>query len=346
MIDTASALGPVGVHDQRDVLEESGEVLELLHGADQLFQVLQPAGGVGAAILLPHLGVAALVEHDLGQLGVGEGVLLDAPAVEGGEEIAQRAARLGLELVGLDHGLRRGGERDAALAGVVVQQLHGGVAEAAPGHVDDALEGEVVGGGVDDAEISQRVADFLALVKSGAADHAIGQAQRDEAILELAHLERGAHQDGDLVERMRVARPVVALELLDLLADRARLFLRIPAGGDLHLLARLVLGAQRLAEPALVVGDQMRGGGEDVGGGAIVALEADDLGAGKIVVEAQDVVHFGAAPAVDRLVVVADAADVLQGACRLRRRCRGLVCSLSPNSVRSLSPSFTGRGLG
>ena len=163
-----------------------------------------------------------------------------------------------------------------------------------------------------DAQIGERVADFRALVEARAADHAIGQAERDEAVLELAHLERGAHQDGDLVERVRAPAAVVALELLDLLADRARLFLRIPARGDLHLLARHVLGAQRLAEPALVVGDEVRGGGEDVAGGAVVALEPDDLGAGEVVLEAQDVVDLGAAPAVDRLVVVADAADVLE----------------------------------
>ena len=49
-------------------------------------------------------------------------------------------------------------------------------------------------------------------------------------------------------------------------------------------------------------------------GRAIVALEANDLGAGKVVLEAQDVVHLGAAPAIDGLVVVAHAADVLQHA--------------------------------
>ena len=70
------------------------------------------------------------------------------------------------------------------------------------------------------------------------------------------------------------------------------------------------VGEQRLAEPALVVGDEVRGGAEDVRGRAVVALEADDRGAGKILLEAQDVVDLGAAPAVDRLVVVADAADV------------------------------------
>ena len=49
---------------------------------------------------------------------------------------------------------------------------------------------------------------------------------------------------------------------------------------------------------------------EDVSGGAIVALQANDARAGEILLEAQDVVDLGAAPAVDRLVVVADAADV------------------------------------
>ena len=217
---------------------------------------------------------------------------------------------------------------------MVVQELHGGVAQPALGHVDDALEGEIVGARMHDTQIGERVADFLALVEARAADHAIGQAERDETVLELAHLERGAHQDGDLVERVRPPAAVVALELLDLLADGARLFLRIPARGDLHLLARHVLGAQRLAEPAFVVGDEVRGGGEDVAGGAVVALEPDDLGAGEVVLEAQDVVDLGAAPAVDRLVVVADAADVLERAAAGVPRARGVI----PGRAEGASP--------
>ena len=58
------------------------------------------------------------------------------------------------------------------------------------------------------------------------------------------------------------------------------------------------------------MGDEVRGGAEDVGGRAVVALQPDHLGAGEILLEAQDVVDLGAAPAIDRLVVVADAADV------------------------------------
>ena len=211
---------------------------------------------------------------------------------------------------------------------MVVQHLHGGVAEAALGHVDDALEGEVVGRLRDDAQVGEGVADFHALVEARTADDAVGQAELDEAVFELAHLERGAHQNGDLVERMVLALLArLALQLLDLLADGARFFLRVPGAGDLHLLAGHVLGAQRLAEPAFVVGDQVRGGGEDVAGASVVSLQADDFRAGKVVVEPQNVIDLGAAPAVDRLVVVADAADVFF----LRER--GLQCGafgLSP----------------
>ena len=79
--------------------------------------------------------------------------------------------------------------------------LERGVAEAALGHVDDALEGEVVGRAGDAAQIGEGVADLGALVEARAADDAIGQAELDEAVLELAHLGRDAHQDGDLGER-------------------------------------------------------------------------------------------------------------------------------------------------
>ena len=52
------------------------------------------------------------------------------------------------------------------------------------------------------------------------------------------------------------------------------------------------------------------GGRQNMPGRAVVALQPDDGGAGKVVLEAQDVVDLGAAPAVDRLVVITDAADV------------------------------------
>ncbi len=179
------------------------------------------------------------------------------------------------------------------------------------GHIDDALEGQIVGRLRDDAQISQRIADFGALVEARPADDAIGQAELDEALFEFAHLERGPHQNGDFVERMVFALLAgVALQLLDFLADRAGFLFGIPAAGDLNFFAQHVLGAQRLAEAAFVMGDQLRSGGENMAGASIVALKPDDLGAGKVMIEAQNVIDLGAAPAIDRLVVIADAADV------------------------------------
>ena len=135
------------------------------------------------------------------------------------DEVAQVTARLRLQLVGFDDRARRLEQRNAALAGMVVQHLHGGIAKPALGHIDDALEGEVVGGRIDHAQISQRIADFGALIESRAADHAIVQAERDKAVFHLAHLVGRAHEDRDLVQVL-----AGALQLLDLLADRARLF--------------------------------------------------------------------------------------------------------------------------
>ncbi len=127
-------------------------------------------------------------------------VHLAAPAGEGGEQVAERGAGARRELVGLDDVLGGVDERHASRPGAVVQQLHRRLADAAPRRVDDALEGEVVGGLGDDAEIGERVADLLALVEARAADDAVVEAEGDEAVLEGAHLERGADQDGDLVE--------------------------------------------------------------------------------------------------------------------------------------------------
>ena len=186
-----------------------------------------------------------------------------------------------------------------------MQRFHAGFTQTPARGVDDALEFEVVGGVQRHLEIGGRVPDLLALVEARAADHAIGQAKGDEAVFEGAHLEGRAHQDGDLAQGV-----ALMLDLLDVLADQPCFFLVVPAAFDLDLVARLAVGPERLAHPPLVMGDQPGGGAENMPGRAVVALEPDDLGAGKVGLEAEDVVDLGAAPAIDRLVVVADAADI------------------------------------
>ena len=176
------------------------------------------------------------------------------------------------------------------------------------GCVDDALEGEVVGGLDDKAQIGDRVADLGALVEAEAADDLIVEADRDEPLLELTGLELGANEDRDVVERS-----AARLMRFDLLADPARLLRTVPDADDPHLLAFAGVGPQGFAEAPGIVRDEPVGGGEDVRCRAVVLLEADDLRAGKVFFEAEDVGDLGAAPGVDRLVVIADAAEVARG---------------------------------
>jgi hypothetical protein len=227
------------------------------------------------------------------------------PAGDVGDEAAEAAAGLRGELVAVEH------RAAASSSGCWVARANGVdggdrlVAEAALGLVDDPLEGEVVGRLGDQAEVGERVADLGALVEAEAADDLVGEADGDEPLLELAGLELGADEDRGVVERA-----AAALVALDLLADPARFLGPVPDADDLDLVALAGVGPQRLAEPAGVVGDEAGGGGEDVRGRAVILLEPDDLRAGEVLLEAEDVGDLGAAPRIDRLVVVADAAQV------------------------------------
>ena len=294
-----------GVHDECDVLEEAGQGLEFAHRAHELLEVLEPALRLGAPVVLPHLGVARFIENDLGELGVGQGVDERSPAPERLEQGGERRPRLRRELVGKRQRLGGTVQRRVLGSCVLVHALDRRVADAALRRVDDALEGEVVVGRCRDLQIGECIPDFLPLVEARTADDAIRQAEGDEPVFEGSHLERCPHQDGDVVE------PVPgALQAFDVVADGARFLVAVPmaAHHDLETLHRV--GAQGLAEPALVLGDEPGRGAEDVRRGAVVAFEPDDRRAREVLLEPEDVVDLGAAPAIDRLVVVADAADV------------------------------------
>ena len=204
----------------------------------------------------------------------------------------------------------RGGEHQR-LALRACQPVDGGdrlVAEPAFGGVDDPFEGKVVRRAPDQPEIGERVADFSPFVKAEPADDLIGEADRDEAIFEFAGLELGPNEDCDLVETASGA-----LVRLDFLADPARLLGPVPHSNDLDRVALRNLGPERLAKPPAVLRDQSRGGAENMRGRTIILLEPDYRRAGKFLFEAQDVGDFGPSPGIDRLVVVADAAQVAAG---------------------------------
>ena len=227
------------------------------------------------------------------------------PASEIGDEIGEATAGLWSELVAVEERRCRDEERLLGGAGMAVDRRHCLVAKAALGGVDDLLEREVVCGRDDEPQIGDRIANLGALVEAEAADDLIGETDRDKALLELAGLELSANEDRNRVE----VPPRASCDSISS-ADSARLLGPVPYPDDADLLAVTSVGPQGLPEPAGIASDEFVGGGQDVSSRPVVLLQADDLRAREILLEAEDVGDLGSAPAVDRLIVVADTAEI------------------------------------
>jgi hypothetical protein len=53
----------VVLHDQRYVVQEAGQRLEIGHRANQFLKIFQPPRRLGRLVPLPHVCVTALVKH-------------------------------------------------------------------------------------------------------------------------------------------------------------------------------------------------------------------------------------------------------------------------------------------
>ncbi len=95
----------------------------------------------------------------------------------------------------------------------------------------------------------------------------------------------------------------------DALAEPLRLLVVVAAGGEQRAAAAGALGPELLVAALGGLRDDGVGGRHDGGRGAVVARERAHLGAGKALLEVEDVAHRGGAEGVDGLGVVADAGD-------------------------------------
>ena len=143
-VDHVLAVIAVAVHDQRDVFKEPGEGFVFLHHADEFFQVIKAACGLGRLVVLPHGRVAGLIKDEFSQFSVRQGIGHGPPAIKLGQQVGERAALGGLELFRL---YERSGclhQRDRLRTRVGVQDVKGCFAKATPWHIDDALELQIV----------------------------------------------------------------------------------------------------------------------------------------------------------------------------------------------------------
>jgi hypothetical protein len=171
-------------------------------------------------------------------------------------------------------------------------------ADAALGHVEDALDAHLVGRVHHRLQVRHRVLDLAPVVEAGTADHLVRHTHPHERLFHHAALRVGAVEHGHLAP----VGGVVARELLR-------------GAGDPHRLVALVLGVvaddavtharvgpQRLRLAFDVVLDHRIGGVEDGLRRPVVLVEHDRGDLGERILELQDVPEVGPTKFVDRVV--------------------------------------------
>ena len=230
------------------------------------------------------------------------GALLAEPGHERGELLETAPGPSG-------HVGRRGrgpGQESMALAGRdLLQSNQRGPSDTATRRLHGAQEGRIVGGVHDEAEVGQGVLDLLALVEADAAHDDVGDARAPQGVLQHARLGVGPVEDRHLAPPQPRAP-----HGQDALGHEVGLLVLVPGAIEGGALALLVLRPQGLVLARGVVGDHRPGRRQDALGGAIVLLEPDHAGARIVPLEVEDVADVRPAPLVDRLVGIADAADV------------------------------------
>ncbi len=174
------------------------------------------------------------------------------------------------------------------------------------GIVDDARQAQVVPRVVHRAQVGQHILHLRPVKEADAPDDAVGDGVALEGLLQLVGL--GVHPVENGVVLPVPPRRYIAQ---DLGGHILGLVLLVHGGVAADLVPRPVLGPELLALAALVVADDRVGGLQDVLGGAVVLLQADDPGPLVLVLKGEDILDGGPPEAVDGLVVVAHHADIL-----------------------------------
>ncbi len=279
--------------------------LEVLRRAHQFAQVLEPRLGLGCAFLFEGRQIARPLEDHRHRLGHVLGVDLVGQPAHQGREVAdpgRRAPRFParFELAERFEEPTRFAFRER------FGPLEGGLANPARGSVDDTLERGAVGGVLEQAQVREGVLHLGAVVEAHAAHHHVGDVVLEQLFFEGPRLGVGAVEDRHV--------PVGAALRADRVEQFAHHVLRLVAlvvgFVEADQLAVAAFGEHLFVAPSAVVGHHGRRAFQDRAQRAVVALELHDLGLGKVALEVEDVADVGAAPGVDRLIRVADDAEV------------------------------------
>ena len=181
------------------MLQEALQVFESFQRFDQFLQIFQPPRRFGCFVILPHRGIAAFVQNDLGQFRVRDlrlkdhlrhrlfdpGIIIHdglrrghaAPAGNIIDQMAQSASAFAFDQPGLLRQPRAFDKGNTVAARGDLDGLPGLVTQPAFWRVHDPLKREIIIGRDNDAKIGHSIADLHPLVKTRPANDTIGQPQ-------------------------------------------------------------------------------------------------------------------------------------------------------------------------
>src|ERR1700722_9270886 len=195
----------------------------------------------------------------------------------------------------------------------MLERVDGAFAEAAGGSVDYAQERDGVVGILYHFQVGDEVFDFGALVERESADHFVFQAVTAHGFFKQARLRVGGVEHGGAGSFAAVfgMRGCFAQIFGDVVGGEQGFVLAVGGFVVADLGAALARGPKIFAFAANVIGDHGGRGLQNILRGAVILFEADDLGLGKVLLEFENVANVGAAPGIDRLVFIADGADIV-----------------------------------
>ena len=181
-------------------------------------------------------------------------------------------------------------------------------ADAPRGRVEHPPHRDAVHGIPEQPQVREHVLHLAPLIEGDAADHLVREAEAAEHVLDGSRLGVRPVEDRDVA---CVRDQAFAAELLDLAGDGLGLVMLVVRLDDRDRIAARPLGPELLLLARGVVAHDVVGRVEDPLGGPVVLLQLHDRRVRVVPLEVEDVADVRAAPREDRLVVVADHAEVL-----------------------------------
>ncbi len=250
-----------------------------------------------------------LLQEHAGSLGSQRVAGAELEVVHVAAKLVQTGQRFAAQRAAQRRGKQGFEQAHAVLAGEHAQSAERLVADATFRNRHGAQKGRVIVVVDPEPKPAAQILDFSAVEETGAAGDLVRNLRLAQGFLEDLGLVIGAVQHGKVPKFQKLwpgAGAIAGAQALDARYGAFGLMLFAVSVHQPHRLAFAQIAPQVFRKQLGVEADHIIGGAQDGAGGAVVLLQLDDLEGREIKGQIFQVVQSGAAPAVDRLVVVAD----------------------------------------